>query len=239
MNVAVIPARGGSKRIPRKNIRPFNGKPILAYSIEAALASGRVDRLLVSTDDPEIAAVARACGAETPFDRPAELADDQTHIGAVLRHAVRWLIAQGTTPELVCCVFATAPFLTPELLRDACDQLRQAPDMQYAFGAARFSFPIQRAVRRLPGGGVEPFQPECMAMRSQDLEPAYHDAGQFFWGRTEALLAGASIFSPRSIPVLIPSHRVQDIDTPEDWERAERLYQALLLPEPHAHRLPS
>lgn len=239
MNVAVIPARGGSKRIPRKNLRPFNGKPILAYAIDAALRCGCVDRLLVSTDDPEVAETARALGAETPFLRPPDLADDHAPLNAVLRHAVQWMRDQGWTPDFVACLFATAPFLTPGILREALQRLQAAPDKQYAFGAARFSFPIQRAVRLTPNGGVEPFQRKCMGMRSQDLEEAYHDAGQFFWGRPDAILQGLSIFTERSIPIVIPSCRVQDIDTPEDWERAELLHQALSLSEDHARRLPS
>jgi pseudaminic acid cytidylyltransferase len=239
MNLALIPARGGSKRIPRKNVRPFNGKPIIAYSIAAALDSGCVDRVVVSTDDPEIADVARAHGAETPFVRPPELSDDHTHIGKVLAHAIRWFLDRNQPPDLVCCLFATAPFLEPGTLREACDRLRSAPDKLFSFGVARFSFPIQRAVRMLPGGGVAPFQPECMGMRSQDLEDAYHDAGQFFWARPHAILAGKSIFSPQSIPILIPSHRVQDIDTPEDWLRAECLHQAIALSDSHARGLPS
>ena len=239
MNVAIIPARGGSKRIPRKNIRLFNGKPILAYSIEAARESGCVDRLLVSTDDPEIADVARSLGAEIPFVRPNHLADDQTHLDAVMCHAVQWLIDRGESPEYVCCIFATAPFLTGSILREGFQQLQASPDKQHAFGVTKFSFPIQRAVRITPLGGIEPFQPDCMRMRSQDLEEAYHDAGQFFWGRAEAILSRASIFSPTSIPIVIPSYRVQDIDTPEDWIRAEWLHKALMLSENHARRLSS
>ncbi|NLG35725.1 MAG: pseudaminic acid cytidylyltransferase [Lentisphaerae bacterium] len=238
MNVAVIPARGGSKRIPRKNLRPFNGKPVLAYAIDAARQCGCVDRILVSTDDDEVASLARSLGAEVPFRRPPDLADDHAPLGAVMRHAVQWMLVQGWDLDYVACLFATAPFLTPAILRDALHRLQADPSMQYAFGAARFPFPIQRAVRILPGGGVEPFTPRCMGMRSQDLEDAYHDAGQFFWGRPDAILARATIFSPRSIPVVIPSCRVQDIDTPEDWERAEFLHQALHLSESHASRLP-
>ena len=239
MNVAIIPARGGSKRIPHKNIRFFNGKPILAYSIEAAKESGCVDRVIVSTDDPVIADVARTLGAEIPFLRPQNLADDQTHLDAVMSHAVRWLLDQGHAPEFVCGLFATAPFITGELLREGLQRLQASPDKQHAFGVAKFSFPIQRAVRITSHGGIEPFQPACMMMRSQDLEEAYHDAGQFFWGRAEAILNRASIFSTTSIPIVIPSHRVQDIDTPEDWARAEWLHKALMLPENHARGLSS
>ena len=239
MNVAIIPARGGSKRIPRKNIRAFNGKPILAYSIEAARESGCVDRVMVSTDDPEIADVARALGAEIPFIRPHNLSDDQTHLDAVMSHAVRWLMDQGHVPEFVCGLFATAPFLSGALLHEGLHRLQASPDKQYAFGVAKFSFPIQRAVRITPLGGIEPFQPACMRMRSQDLEEAYHDAGQFFWGRAEAILNRAALFSPTSIPIVIPSHRVQDIDTPEDWARAEWMHKALMLSENHARSIPS
>ena len=228
MNVAVIPARGGSKRIPRKNLRDFNGLPILAYSIRAARQSGCIDRVIVSTDDPEIADLARRYGADVPFTRPPDISDDHAPLGAVMRHAVQWMTDNLWNIDLVVCLFATAPFLTPEILRDARDRLLADPAKLYAFGAARFSFPIQRAIRILPEGGVAPFDPPSMAKRSQDLEEAYHDAGQFFWGRPEAILAKKSIFSPQSIPVIIPSWRVQDIDTEEDWIRAERLHRALL-----------
>ncbi|MFO7812813.1 MAG: pseudaminic acid cytidylyltransferase [Pelovirga sp.] len=227
MNVAIIPARGGSKRIPKKNIKPFCGKPMIAWSIAAAQDSGCFERIIVSTDDDEIAAVANAAGAETPFVRPSELANDHAGTGVVIRHALQWLLDKGEQINLVCCLYATAPFVTAPDLRSGMARLQAAPEKKYAFSVTSFPFPIQRAIRLTDDGGVEPFQPECMPMRSQDLEEAYHDAGQFYWGRPEAFLHGPSVFSPLSVPIILPRHRVQDIDTEEDWIRAEYLHRAL------------
>lgn len=226
MRLAVIPARGGSKRIPRKNIRDFAGKPIIAWSIEAARDSGCFDRVLVSTDDAEIAAVARRFGAETPFDRPAELADDHTPTIPVIAHAVRWQEAQGDAVEAACCIYATAPFCRAEDLREG-RRLLEAGGADYVFPVAGFGFPIQRAARINADGHVEMFQPEHAATRSQDLEPAYHDAGQWYWGTRAAWLEGRPIFAPASRAVVLPASRVQDIDTPEDWARAELMFRAL------------
>jgi pseudaminic acid cytidylyltransferase len=228
VKVAIIPARGGSRRIPRKNIREFCGQPMIAYSIQAAHEAACFDRVLVSTDDAEIAEVAREYGAEVPFVRPATLADDQAGLGGVVRHAVRWCLDEGMELEFFCCLYATAPFLQAADLQQGLACLQAAPDRQFSFSVASFPFPIQRAIRLTDDGGVAPFQPECIPMRSQDLEPAYHEAGQFFWGRPAAFLAGQSIYSPgAAIPVMIPRHRVQDIDTIEDWTRAEYLFQIL------------
>lgn len=226
MKLAVIPARGGSKRIPRKNIRPFCGKPIIAWSIEAALQAECFDRVIVSTDDAEIAAVAAQRGAEVPFMRPAELSDDYSGTIPVIAHAIDWHRQQGMNPEHVCCVYATAPFVRAEDLRRGLDILLQK-NGDYAFAVTRYSFPIQRAVRITAAGRVEMFHPEYFATRSQDLEEAWHDAGQFYWGRADAWLAGKPIFSSDSFPVILPPERVQDIDTPEDWRRAEILFKAL------------
>lgn len=231
MNVAIIPARGGSKRIPRKNIRRFNGRPLLAYSIAAALESCCFDRVIVSTEDQEVAEVARCEGAEVPFVRPAALADDYVGTVPIIVHALQWLRDRGDAPDLACCLYATAPLLKAEDLRRGMELLRAAPEKQFAFSVTSFPFPIQRAVRLTADGGVEPFQPECIPMRSQDLEEAYHDAGQFYWGRTEAFLRKLPIFARHSLPVILPRHRVQDIDTPEDWVRAEYLHRALMMAE--------
>ena len=227
MNIAIIPARGGSKRIPKKNIKPFCGKPMIAWSIAAARESRCFDRVIVSTDDEKIAVVAQTAGAEIPFIRPAELADDHTGTGAVIRHGLKWVADQGERIDLACCIYATAPFVTATDLQQGMVRLQAAPEKKYAFSVTSFPFPIQRAIRLTADGGVEPFQPECMPMRSQDLEEAYHDAGQFYWGRPEAFLNGPSVFSPLSIPIILPRHRVQDIDTEEDWVRAELLFRAL------------
>ncbi len=226
MRLAVIPARGGSKRIPRKNIREFAGKPMIAWSIEAARASSCFDRVIVSTDDAEIAEVARQWGAEVPFMRPAALADDHTGTIPVIAHAIDWLRAHGETPEQVCCVYATAPFVQPEDLRRGLEAL-QSRDADYAFSVTRYAFPIQRALRITDDGHVAMFQPEHFATRSQDLEEAWHDAGQFYWGRAAAWLEERPLFAAGSVPVVLPPHRVQDIDTPEDWVRAEWLFRAM------------
>lgn len=227
MKVAIIPARAGSKRIPRKNIRLFNGRPLMTYSIAAALASDCFDRIIVTTEDPDISAIALEAGAEVPFVRPAELCDDHVGTGPIIRHAVNWLCANGSTPELICCIYATAPMLDSADLCSGLAQLQAAPEKQYAFSVTSFPFPIQRAIRLTADDGVEPFQPECIPMRSQDLEEAFHDAGQFYWGRTQAWLNGLSVFRRHSIPIILPRHRVQDIDTEEDWIRAEYLHRVL------------
>lgn len=226
MNVAVIPARGGSKRIPRKNIKEFCGKPMIAYSIEAALQSGCFDKIIVSTDDSEIAQVAKSYGAEVPFIRPKELSNDYTGTIPVIRHAIDWLVKQGSDPNLVCCLYATAPFVTAEYLQQGLQQLEET-NAAYAFTVTSYAFPIQRAIKLNPELGVEMFDANNFNARSQDLEEAWHDAGQFYWGRVGAWLSEKIIFGADSTPVVLPRHRVQDIDTPEDWERAEWLFKAL------------
>ena len=226
MKLAIIPARGGSKRIPRKNIKPFCGKPMIAWSIEAALESGCFDRIIVSTDDDEIAEVARQYGAEVPFLRPLELSDDHTGTIPVIRHAIETINSQGRAVGQACCLYATAPFIQAEDLRRGLEIL-QGSGGDYAFSVTSYAFPIQRAIRLTPEGRVEMFNPEHFNTRSQDLEEAYHDAGQFYWGLADAWLQGKMIFSPASLPVMLPRHRVQDIDTPEDWVRAEWLFKAI------------
>lgn len=230
MRLAVIPARGGSKRIPRKNIKPFCGKPMIAWSIEAALASGCFDAVIVSTDDVEIAEVARHYGADVPFMRPAELSDDYVGTVPVIRHAIEWFIANGQAPEQVCCIYATAPFVTADSIRKGLSVLQHA-SVDYAFTVTSYAFPIQRAVRLTESGRVEMFQPEQFNTRSQDLEEAYHDAGQFYWGVAEAWLESRALFGCGSAPILLPRHRVQDIDTAEDWLRAEWMFKAMLADE--------
>ena len=225
LKVAVIPARGGSKRIPRKNIKPFAGKPIIGYSIEAAKGCGIFDRILVSTDDEEIAAVARGFGAEVPFLRPPTLADDFTGTNAVVKHAIGWLAEQGHEVDCACCIYATAPFLQPRYLAEGYRRLVES-DSSFAFSVTGFRFPIQRALRVAPRGSVEALFPEHIFTRSQDLEEAFHDAGQFYWGRSEAFLNDLTLFSPISSAVILPRHLVQDIDTPQDWLEAELMFRA-------------
>lgn len=224
--VAIIPARGGSKRIPRKNIKPFVGKPIIGYSIEAALQSGLFDRVIVSTDDSEIAEVARSFGAEIPFLRPARLADDHAGTNAVVKHCLAWLQENGEPADYACCIYATAPFVRVEYLEQGYQRLVET-GKSYAFSVTSFPFPIQRALRINQEGFVEALYPEMIPARSQDLEEAYHDAGQFYWGRAAAFMNDVVTFSAESVPVVLPRHLVQDIDTMEDWRRAELMYAAL------------
>lgn len=226
MKLCVIPARGGSKRIPRKNIRLFSGQPIIAWSIQAALKTGLFDRVMVSTDDEEIAEVARAHGGEIPFFRPRDLADDHTGTNAVVKQAIRWHEQQGLTVSHACCLYATAPFVRARDLREGHDLLLGS-GKSFVFSVTSFPFPIQRALRLNAQGEVEAMYPEYRATRSQDLEPAWHDAGQFYWGLASAFLNDETLFSPASLPVTLPRYRVQDIDTEEDWQRAELMFAAL------------
>jgi len=228
MKIAIIPARGGSKRIPRKNIREFCGKPMLAWSVAAAIESNCFDEIVVSTDDEEIADTARAWGARTPFMRPANLSDDHTGTIPVVRHAIQWYMSKGITPEAVCCLYATAPFVQSVDLRRGLELLSSAPvDVDYAFSVTSYAFPVQRALRLIEKERVEMLYPEHFWTRSQDLDEAFHDAGQFYWGRTHAWMEGKVIFGRGSVPVVLPRHRVQDIDTLEDWVRAEWLFRAM------------
>lgn len=220
MKLAVIPARGGSKRIPRKNIKLFNGKPMIAWSIEAAKSSGLFERIIVSTDDVEIAEVAKQWGAEVPFMRPEDLSNDHAGTTPVIAHATQWAIGQGLDIEAVCCIYATAPFVQVDDLNRGWEALNSG-DWDYAFTVTDFAAPIFRAFREAEAGGIEMFYPEHFATRSQDLPVALHDAGQFYWGRPAAWIEGKRIFDQRSKPVVIPRWRVQDIDTPDDWARAE------------------
>lgn len=226
MRLAVIPARGGSKRIPRKNIKLFVGKPMIAWSIEAAIQSGCFDRIIVSTDDAEIADVARAHGAEVPFVRPPELSDDHTGTIPVIAHAIQWQNDSGPAATQVCCIYATAPFVLAEDLQRGL-KLLNSSGTDYAFSVTSYAFPIQRAIRITTDQRVEMFQPEKFNSRSQDLEEAWHDAGQFYWGHAAAWLARKPIFSHKATTIRLPRHRVQDIDTFEDWERAEWLFKAM------------
>ena len=228
MKIAVIPARGGSKRIPRKNIKLFCGKPMIAWSIEAARASGLFDYIVVSTDDAEIAEVAKVHGAEVPFMRPAALSDDHTGTSPVVAHVIEWYRARGQMPDPVCCIYATAPFVIAEDLQRGLQTLNDSGS-DFAFSVTSYAFPIQRAIRLTNAGRIEMFQPGNFNIRSQDLEEAFHDAGQFYWGRAEAWLSGKVIFGPHTAAVQLPRYRVQDIDIAEDWQTAEYLFRALHL----------
>jgi len=228
MRIAVIPARGGSKRIPRKNIKLFHGKPILAWSIEAALESECFDSVIVSTDDDEIAEIARTYGASVPFARPLSLADDYTGTIPVIAHAIDWVNNNAAIVELACCIYATAPFVHANDIQRGLQVLLETRS-GYAFSVTTFAFPIQRALRVTHDSRIEMLDPSHFNTRSQDLDEAWHDAGQFYWGTANTWLSGTPIFSHVAAPVPIPRYRVQDMDTVEDWVRAEYMYKAIHL----------
>ena len=226
MKIAIIPARGGSKRIPRKNIKPFAGKPIMGWVIDAARESNLFERIIVSTDDNDIAEVAIEHGAEVPFQRPPELSDDHAGIIEVVQHAIGWTRKEDIPVEYVCCILATAPFLRDDILSSAFEKLIES-NASYAFSVTGYPFPIQRAIRIDKTGRVEALWPENISARSQDFEEVYHDAGQFYWGTREAFEQGDVIYSNCSVPIKLPTYLVQDIDTFEDWKRAELMFNAM------------
>ncbi|WP_394128827.1 pseudaminic acid cytidylyltransferase [Shewanella maritima] len=227
MNIAIIPARGGSKRIPKKNIKDFAGKPLIAYSIDAAVNSGCFDKVIVSTDDSEIAEVARSYGAETPFIRPDNIADDYATTAVVIAHAIDWCQQQNYSIDFVCCVYATAPFIQIEHIRDSLALIKQHGSASYCFPVCEFSFPIQRAISIDEHSRVSMFQPEHFNTRSQDLTQGFHDVGQFYWGKPHAFVQQIPMFSEAAIAYPISRKWVIDLDTQEDWEYALLLQKAL------------
>jgi pseudaminic acid cytidylyltransferase len=227
MNLAIIPARGGSRRIPGKNIKNFAGKPIIAYSIEAAKASQVFDRIIVSTDSDEIAEVALTYGAEIPFKRPPELSDDHTPTAPVIAHAIHWFRDRGHFPEFACCIYATAPFVGPEFIKEGYEIIVKHHNVTSVFSVTTFPFPIFRSLRITEKGTLAMFWPEYEMTRSQDLPEAYHDAGQFYWLKVDSFLKSGKIYTSDAMPVILPRYLVQDIDTSEDWLTAERMFKAL------------
>lgn len=223
MTICVIPARGGSKRIPKKNIKLFLGKPMIAYSIEAALASNIFSKVIVSTDDMEIISVAKEHGAEVPFKRPSSISTDRAGTLPVIQHAIQFLSDKGTPPDKVCCLYPTAPLIRSEDLVSGFEILNKS-EYKFVFSVGRFKYPIQRALKiKDQNGGVEMFFPENKLARSQDLEVAYHDAGAFYFGEAAAFMSGVDIFSNNSMPYILPDERVCDIDDMADWLFAEKL----------------
>jgi len=223
--IAIIPARGGSKRIPRKNIKDFHGKPLIAYSIEVALASKLFEKVIVTTDDEEIATIAKEYGAEVPFLRPKELSGDFTGTEDVVNHTLDYLRNNNKLYDYVCTLYATAPLLQKEYLIEGFEKLKNSTAVN-TFSATSMPFPIQRTFKVNENGRCEMFSPEHYAIRSQDLEEAYQDAGQFYWKRLDRD-SKEIMFGEDSIPIILPRHLVQDIDTLEDWKRAEVMYQVL------------
>ena len=223
--IAVIPARGGSKRIPKKNIKDFFGKPLIAYSIEVALQSKLFDKVIVSTDDTEIASIAKEYGAHVPFLRPKELSDDFSGTDVVIEHTLNFLKQEGEIFDFCCTIYATAPLLKKEYLIHGFTNLKESNAKQ-AFSATSMPFPIKRTFKIDENGRCEMFYPEHYYTRSQDLEEAYQDAGQFYWTNLHKA-SNKIMFSEDSIPIILPRHLVQDIDTLEDWNRAEIMYKVI------------
>jgi len=229
--IAIIPARGGSKRVPRKNIRSFDGIPMIAWSIQASISSGCFEKVIVSTDDNEIAEIARSYGAETPFKRPENLSDDFSTTSQVIKHAIDFEQSEGRDYDFVCCIYPTAPFLKKTNLQKGFE-LIQSELYDYVFSATSFAFPIHRSFTYDHNDGLQMLFPEHSKTRSQDLNEVYHDAGQFYYGSTLAWLNDLKIFSNNSYPFILPRTEVIDIDTEEDFKEAEikfKLLNSLLL----------
>lgn len=221
--IAIITARGGSKRIPRKNIKEFCGKPILAYSIEAALKCGLFDRVMVSTEDAEIAELAGKYGAEVPFFRSESTSGDYAVTTDVLLEVLAEYEKRGERFDLACCIYPTAPFVTAERLREAVSLLEES-GADSVLPVARFSFPPQRCVV-VKDGCLQFKWPEYAQARSQDLEPFYHDAGQFYCLKVKSFLEQKVLVMNRTVPLILPEMEIQDIDTEEDWELAQVKYR--------------
>jgi pseudaminic acid cytidylyltransferase len=226
MNLCVIPARGGSKRIPKKNIKNFCGKPIILWSIEEAIKSKCFEKIIVSTDDEEIANLVKSHGVDVPFMRPKELSDDYTETIPVIAHAIKQHTKIHQSPTNVCCIYAAAPFIRAIDLQICLEKLENST-AEFTFPATSYAYPIQRSFRIRNNLRAEMFQPEYSNSRSQDLEEAYHDAGQFYWGKVDAWLESNSIIDKNACPLLLPRYRVQDIDTLENWLNAEVMFNAI------------
>ena len=224
MRLCVIPARGGSKRIKKKNIKNFCGKPIIVWSIKAAIASRCFDKIIVSTDDNEIAKISKSFGVDVPFKRPSNLSDDYTGTVEVVSHAVKWAINNFQKPEYVCCIYSTAPFIKPVDIKNGL-KLLKTHKSDYVFSATNFPYPIQRAFRLKRNCQLEMFYPNHYTSRSQDFEEAYHDAGQFYWGLANSWLKHKPILNKKAKPIFLPRDQVHDIDTLDDWRIAEKFFK--------------
>lgn len=224
-SLCIIPARGGSKRIPRKNIKPFMGKPIMAYSIEAAMKSELFDEVMVSTDDEEFAEVARQYGASVPFFRSEATANDYATTVDVLLEVIETYKQRGKEFDAICCLYSTAPFVTPNRLKEAYSKLTDKVDA--CFTMVEYSYPIQRSLRINEIGQVEMKYPEHLKSRTQDLEKVYHDAGQFYFVKTKTLIEEKTVWCKRTAPLVLSELEVQDLDTLTDWQLAEIKYELL------------
>lgn len=225
MNVAIIPARGGSKRIPRKNIKSFNGRPMIAYSILSAKKTGLFDRIIVSTDDEEIGNISKQFGAEVPFVRPTSLSDDLTPTVPVIAHALKECADMGMAIDYACCIYPCAPLLQSDDIVNAY-QMMVDKKTNFVYPVAEYPHPIQRALRKLPSGGMKFLYPEHELTRTQDLEALYHDTGQFYWGTTDAWTKGLRMHTD-GVGFIVPNYRIVDIDSDDDWHKAEILFRTI------------
>ncbi len=225
MKLCVIPARGGSKRIPRKNVRSFLGAPVISYAIKAALESGVFDEVVVSSDDPEIIEMAKRFGATVPFVRPDHLSDDHTTTVEVLNHCLNWFESQGNIVQSLACIYPVNPFLTSSLLQNAHNAWSNS-DAQYCFSVSEFHSAPQRALTMTAEGRISSIDDRYRNTRTQDLDKAYFDAGMFYFFDSEALKQGLPIYSEVSLPYVLPRYQAHDIDTEDDWQYAEKIYKA-------------
>jgi N-acylneuraminate cytidylyltransferase len=224
-NLCIIPARGGSKRIPRKNIKPFMGKPIMAYSIEAAMQSGLFDEVMVSTDDEEFAEIAKQYGASVPFLRSEKTANDYASTVDVLLEVLMMYCERNEVFDNICCLYSTAPFVTSDRLKEAYGNIEKGAEA--SFTMVQYSYPVQRSLRLNDKGYVEMVYPEHLSSRSQDLEPIYHDAGQFYFTKVSALKEQKTLWCKKTIPLVLSELEVQDLDTLTDWQLAEMKYSLI------------
>ena len=230
MNIAIIPARGGSKRIEKKNIKQFHGKAIIEYPIAAALESGVFDKVIVSTDDIQIARIALAAGAEVPFMRPMELATDFVATMDVIQHAIEYFDQSGQAPDYACCIYPATPLVDGRLIRDGFELLRKS-EKKYVVTVANYEHSVYRALLidpANPQSGIQPVFKEFIGQRSQDLPSCCHDAGQFYWGCASAYRNGTPFFAGDSLPLFVENWKYVDIDTEEDWERAEQVFDLIM-----------
>ncbi len=223
--IAIIPARGGSKRIPGKNIRIFCGRPIISYSIYVARDSGLFDDVVVSTDDRRVVNVARQYGARVPFLRPEELAEDNVPVSKAVGHALRWLHDHNETYDYFCFIMATAPFVTADDIRRGWEVMKEH-GADAAFAVTRYDYPIWRALRLNSEGRLEMVWEDYRNARSQDLPEVWHDAGQFYWAKTNVFMAEGDLMGGVAVPIVLPRYHALDIDTEEDWRQAELLFRA-------------
>jgi N-acylneuraminate cytidylyltransferase len=226
MNIAIIPARGGSKRIKNKNVKFFFNKPVIYWSIKAAKQSKLFDKIIVSTDSKKIANICKKYNVEVPFLRPKILSNDKASTAKVVKHALLWFKNKGIFFDRVCCIYAAAPFISKKTIYKGLNLLKKKRK-SFAFTVSSYPHPIQRALKIKKNGYLKPVWPSNVKIRSQEFQNRYHDAGQFYWGTCEAFMKEKNIFTNDSVPIYIPRYLCHDIDTLEDWKKAELVFKSL------------